>query len=227
MMTGASSEEDVLGRLTRHRVVPVAIVDDVQVAVPTARGLVQGGLPVCELTFRTSCAADAMRAITDAGLTQAAEGRTPLLLGAGTVTDVVQVDDAVAAGARFIVSPGLGEGIVERCREYGVPVFPGTATATEVQAALRLGLRTVKFFPAATSGGPAALRALNGPFPQMQFIATGGITPANMHEYLEVPAVTAVGGSWMLPPERVAAGDVDAISAATADAVARAERVPA
>ncbi len=204
---------DVLHRLTAARVVPVVVLDDARAAVPLADALVAGGLPVAEITFRTPAAADAVRAVADRG---------GVLVGAGTVLRAAQVDEAVAAGASYVVSPGLSRAVVERCREHGVPVLPGAVTATEVQTALELGLDVVKFFPAATSGGPAAVRALAAPFAGVRFVPTGGIGPADLADWLSVPAVAAVGGSWMVPRERIAAGDFGAVRELTAVAVAAA-----
>ncbi|PFG39425.1 2-dehydro-3-deoxyphosphogluconate aldolase/(4S)-4-hydroxy-2-oxoglutarate aldolase [Georgenia soli] len=208
----------LLGRLAGLRLLPVVVLEDAAAAVPLASALVAGGLPVAEVTFRTPAAADAIRAMADSGLTD--PDGAGLLVGAGTVVTPGQVDDAVAAGARFVVSPGLSRAVVERCAEHGVLVLPGTATATEVQAALTMGLRAVKFFPAATSGGPAAIRALAAPFPQMRFVPTGGITAADVGEYLALPAVLAAGGSWMVPASAVAAGNFAEVERLTAAAVA-------
>ncbi|WP_432519197.1 bifunctional 4-hydroxy-2-oxoglutarate aldolase/2-dehydro-3-deoxy-phosphogluconate aldolase [Kineococcus sp. SYSU DK006] len=206
---------DVLDRVTAARLVPVVVLDDAAAAGPLADALVAGGLPVAEVTFRTPAAADAVRAMADHG---------GVLVGAGTVLTPAQVDRAVAAGAAFVVSPGLDRAVVERCREHGVAVLPGAVTATEVQAALALGLSTVKFFPAATSGGPAAVRALSAPFADVRFVPTGGIGPDDLGRWLEVPSVLAVGGSWMVPRERIAAGDFDAVRELTARAVVLAAR---
>ena len=206
---------DVLDRVTAARLVPVVVLDDAAAAGPLADALVAGGLPVAEVTFRTPAAADAVRAMADHG---------GVLVGAGTVLTPAQVDRAVAAGAAFVVSPGLDRAVVERCREHGVAVLPGAVTATEVQAALALGLSTVKFFPAATSGGPAAVRALSAPFADVRFVPTGGIGPDDLGRWLEVPSVLAVGGSWMVPRERIAVGDFDAVRELTARAVALAAR---
>ena len=206
---------DVLDRVTAARLVPVVVLDDAAAAGPLADALVAGGLPVAEVTFRTPAAADAVRAMADHG---------GVLVGAGTVLTPAQVDRAVAAGAAFVVSPGLDRAVVERCREHGVAVLPGAVTATEVQAALALGLSTVKFFPAATSGGPAAVRALSAPFADVRFVPTGGIGPDDLQRWLDVPSVLAAGGSWMVPRERIAAGDFDAVRELTARAVALAAR---
>ncbi|MCK6211927.1 bifunctional 4-hydroxy-2-oxoglutarate aldolase/2-dehydro-3-deoxy-phosphogluconate aldolase [Georgenia sp. EYE_87] len=212
----------VLERLGELRLLPVVVLENAADAVPLGRALAGGGLPVAEVTFRTAAAADAVRALTDARLS-GPDGHE-LLVGAGTVVTPAQVDAAVAAGASFVVSPGLSPAVVERCREHGVLVVPGTATATEVQTALTMGLRTVKFFPAATSGGPAAVRALSAPFPQMRFVPTGGITEGDVAEYLALPAVLAAGGSWMVPASAVAAGDFDEVRRLTEGAVAATRR---
>lgn len=212
-----AAHEALLARLGELRLLPVVVLEDAARAAGLGGALVAGGLPVAEVTFRTAAAADSLRAMVDAGLTEPDGGG--LLLGAGTVVTPAQVDAAVAAGARFVVSPGLSRAVVERCAEHDVLVLPGTASATEVQAALTMGLRAVKFFPAGTSGGAPAIRALTGPFPQMRFIPTGGVTEANLADYLAVPAVVAAGGSWMVPAAAVAAGDVARVEELTAAAV--------
>jgi 2-dehydro-3-deoxyphosphogluconate aldolase/(4S)-4-hydroxy-2-oxoglutarate aldolase len=209
----ASRGEDVLAALAGHRIVPVVVLDDADDAAPLGRALVDGGLPVAEVTFRTAAAERAIGVLAERG---------DVLVGAGTVLTPEQVDRAVAAGARFVVSPGLSRAVVERCGEHGVLALPGAVTATEVQAALELGVSTVKFFPAGTSGGPAAIAALAAPFGHVRFVPTGGVGPANLRDYLDLPAVAAVGGSWMVPRARVAAGDVAGVAALVSDAVARA-----
>lgn len=208
--------DDVLTQLSTHRLVPVVVLDEVADAAPLADALVDGGLPVAEVTFRTAAAPEAIRVMADRG---------DVLVGAGTVLTAAQVDRAVDAGARYIVSPGTSRAVVERARERGVPVLPGAVTATEVQAALELGIETVKFFPAGSSGGAAAIAALAAPFTGVAFVPTGGIGPSNLHEYLALPSVAAVGGSWMVPRDRVRAGDVDGVRALVADAVALATRL--
>lgn len=201
---------DVLSKLSEARLVPVVVLDNVADADPLAAALVAGGLPVAEVTFRTAAAEDSIRAMS---------ARGDMLVGAGTVLTPAQVDKAVAAGASYIVSPGLSRAVVERCHEHGVLALPGALTATEVQAALELGLSTVKFFPAGTSGGPKAIAALAAPFVGVQFVPTGGVGPANLHEYLSIPAVAAVGGSWMVPRATVSAGGFDEIVRLTTEAV--------
>jgi 2-dehydro-3-deoxyphosphogluconate aldolase/(4S)-4-hydroxy-2-oxoglutarate aldolase len=201
----------VLGRLLAPRIVPVVVIRDVASALPLARALVAGGLPVAEVTFRTAEAAEAIRVL-------AAE--TELLVGAGTIIRAEQVDVAVNAGAGFVVSPGFSASVVCRCAELGVPVLPGVATATDVIAALEHGLSVLKYFPAEAIGGISALTALAGPFPDVRFVPTGGVNAANLAAYLAVPGVAAVGGSWMVAADLVAAADFDTIQRLTAEAVA-------
>jgi 2-dehydro-3-deoxyphosphogluconate aldolase/(4S)-4-hydroxy-2-oxoglutarate aldolase len=206
---------DVVSVLTATRLVPVVVLDEATNAAGLADALVAGGLPVAEVTFRTAAAAEAIRAMAD---------RDDILVGAGTVLTPDQVDQAVAAGASYVVSPGLSRAVVERCREHGVVALPGAVTATEIQAALELGVHVVKFFPAGTSGGVQAVGALAAPFAGVRFVPTGGIGPKNLLEYLSIPAVAAVGGSWMVPRDRIAARDFAAVTKLTAEAVALAAR---
>jgi 2-dehydro-3-deoxyphosphogluconate aldolase/(4S)-4-hydroxy-2-oxoglutarate aldolase len=202
---------NVLDELCSRRVVPVVVIDELDTALPLARALVEGGLPVAEVTFRTAVAAVAMRLIAD---------ETDLLVGAGTVVRPEQVDLAVDAGARFVVTPGFSPAVADRCAELGIPVVPGVATATEVIAALEHGLDLLKLFPAEASGGIPLLRALRGPFPDVRFVPTGGVSAANAADYLAVPSVAAVGGSWMVAPVLIRAGDFAAVTRLTAEAVA-------
>jgi len=201
----------ILEQLSSARLVPVVVLDDAADADSLAAALVAGGLPVAEVTFRTDAAEESIRAMS---------ARGDILVGAGTVLTPKQVDLAVAAGASYIVSPGLSRAVVERCQEHGVLALPGAVTATEVQAALELGLTTVKFFPAGTSGGAPAIAALAAPFVGVTFVPTGGIGPKNLHEYLAIPAIVAVGGSWMVPRAMVREGNFAEITRLTADAVA-------
>lgn len=194
-------------------IVPVVVLDDAADAAPLAAALVAGGLPVAEVTFRTAAAREALTAM-------AADSR--MLVGAGTVLTTEQVDQAMAAGARFIVSPGFSDAVVRHCLQRGIPVFPGVATAGEVQRAFEAGLRTVKFFPAEAAGGLAALKAIGAPFGMMRFIPTGGIGPETAAGYLRLPAVVAVGGSWMVARSLVAERRFDEITRLAAAAVATA-----
>jgi len=208
----ADSSDDVVGRLARLRVVPVAIVEDVTHAEPLARALVAGGLPCVEVTMRTPAA--------EAVLARMAEDPR-LLVGAGTVVRPDQVERVVAAGARFVVTPGFSPSVVAACREAGVPVIPGVATATEVVMGLDAGLDVLKFFPAEAAGGVRSLAALSAPFAGTRFIPTGGISLHNAAGYLEHSSVLAVGGSWMVAPALLATGDFAGIEQRAHEAARR------
>jgi 2-dehydro-3-deoxyphosphogluconate aldolase / (4S)-4-hydroxy-2-oxoglutarate aldolase len=184
---------DVLQQLKRHRIVPVIVIDDATHAEPLARALSDGGLPCAEVTFRTAAAAEALRRMTEAF--------PEMLAGAGTVLTPAQAKEAHGAGARFIVSPGLNPAVVDYCLEHGIPVYPGVCTPTEIEAALQKGLRTLKFFPAEPMGGLPFLRAIAAPYGMVDFMPTGGITLANLSDYLAYTRVVACGGSWMAPSE--------------------------
>jgi len=199
---------DVLGG---HRIVPVVVLDDPASADALGAALVEGGLPVAEATFRTPGAAAVLRRLAE---------NADLVVGAGTVLTDRQVDQALEAGARFIVSPGLSAVVVRRCQEAGVPVVPGVATATEVMQALDLGLDTVKFFPAEANGGLPTIKALAAAFPQVRFVPTGGITADTAPAYLAHPSVAAVGGSWMVAGDLLAAGRWDEVAARCAASTA-------
>ncbi|MEU9730160.1 bifunctional 4-hydroxy-2-oxoglutarate aldolase/2-dehydro-3-deoxy-phosphogluconate aldolase [Streptomyces sp. NPDC048002] len=180
-------------------VVPVVVIEDAADAVPLARALVAGGLPAIEVTLRTPCALEAIRAVA---------GEVPgAVVGAGTVITPEQVDAAVGAGARFLVSPGWTDSLLAAMRASGVPFLPGVSTTSEVVALLERGVREMKFFPAEAAGGTAYLRSLSGPLPQARFCPTGGIGPDSAPDYLALPNVGCVGGSWMLPADAVAARD--------------------
>jgi 2-dehydro-3-deoxyphosphogluconate aldolase/(4S)-4-hydroxy-2-oxoglutarate aldolase len=201
--------------VAERRVVPVIVLDDPRAAKPLAGALTAGGLPVAEVTFRTEAAEQTITAMAE---------DPALMIGAGTVISAGQVDRAVAAGARFVVSPGFSAEVVARCRQLDVPVLPGVATATELMAALDLGITTVKLFPAEPLGGVPTLRALGAVFPQVRFVPTGGISAANAPAYLAEPSVLAVGGSWMVAPGLLALHDWDAVSRLAAEAVQLARR---
>ncbi|MGW2235399.1 bifunctional 4-hydroxy-2-oxoglutarate aldolase/2-dehydro-3-deoxy-phosphogluconate aldolase [Streptomyces sp. NPDC001759] len=191
-------------------VVPVVVIEDAADAVPLARALVSGGLPAVEVTLRTPAAPDAIRAI-------AAEV-PDAVVGAGTVITPEQVRESVAAGARFLVSPGWTDVLLEAMRASGVPFLPGVSTTSEVVALLERGVREMKFFPAGAAGGTAYLRSLAGPLPQARFCPTGGIGPHDAPDYLALPNVGCVGGSWMLPADAVAARDWGRIEALAREA---------
>ncbi|SDN19254.1 bifunctional 4-hydroxy-2-oxoglutarate aldolase/2-dehydro-3-deoxy-phosphogluconate aldolase [Streptomyces wuyuanensis] len=180
-------------------VVPVVVLDDAADAVPLARALVAGGLPAIEVTLRTPAALDAIRAI--------AEEVPGAVVGAGTVITPGAVADAAAAGARFLVSPGWTDALLDAMASSGVPFLPGVSTASEVVGLLERGVHEMKFFPAEASGGTPYLTSLAGPLPQARFCPTGGITRASAGSYLTLPNVGCVGGTWMLPPDAVATRD--------------------
>ncbi|MFE0434488.1 bifunctional 4-hydroxy-2-oxoglutarate aldolase/2-dehydro-3-deoxy-phosphogluconate aldolase [Streptomyces nigra] len=180
-------------------VVPVVVVDDPSDAVPLARALVAGGLRAIEVTLRTPGALDAIRAVADAA--------PEAVVGAGTVLTPEQVTRSVEAGARFLVSPGWTDSLLDAMRASGVPYLPGVSTASEVLALLERGVRELKFFPAEAAGGTAYLKSLYGPLSQVRFCPTGGIGPGSAPDYLALPNVACVGGSWMLPADAVAARD--------------------
>ncbi|MFF5482827.1 bifunctional 4-hydroxy-2-oxoglutarate aldolase/2-dehydro-3-deoxy-phosphogluconate aldolase [Streptomyces sp. NPDC012935] len=191
-------------------VVPVVVVDDPSDAVPLARALVAGGLPAIEVTLRTPAALESIRAIADAV--------PDAVVGAGTVITPEQVTRAVTAGARFLVSPGWTDLLLEAMRASGVPYLPGVSTTSEVVALLERGVREMKFFPAEAAGGTAYLKSLNGPLPQARFCPTGGIGPTTAPDYLALPNVGCVGGSWMLPADAVAARDWGRVEALAREA---------
>lgn len=178
--------------LNQARIVPVIVIKDVAQAVPLARALVAGGLTLLEITLRTDSALEALRRIA-----AEVEGAT---VGAGTVVSRGQIATCRAAGARFIVSPGLVEDIANSARDDGIPLLPGVATPSDIMRGLGRGLSTFKFFPAESLGGVPSLKALGGPFPQVRFCPTGGVTPKNLRDYLALSNVVAAGGSWMICP---------------------------
>lgn len=208
---------DIHAILHKTGIVPVIKMDTPDHAVPLARALAAGGLPAAEITFRSSAAAASIRRIRDAV--------PDVFLCAGTVLTPEQAQQAVDAGARAIVSPGLNEETVRWCQAQNVPVIPGCATPTEVEACMRLGLDLVKLFPAAVVGGPAMLRALAGPYAAMRFMPTGGIKPENAADYLSLGNVTACGGTWIVPGAALAAGRFDEITRIAAAAAALRDRV--
>jgi 2-dehydro-3-deoxyphosphogluconate aldolase/(4S)-4-hydroxy-2-oxoglutarate aldolase len=201
----------VLEIIAAGRILPVVVLEDASGAEPLAAALREGGLRAIEVTFRTDAAAAAI-----AGITKYDED---MLVGAGTVLTAEQADRAVEAGARFIVTPGFGPAVVRHAQELGVPVFPGVATATEIQMALDAGLSTVKFFPAEQLGGVAMVKALAAPFRSVRFIPTGGVNAGNIASYLAVPSVVAVGGTWMVAPDLLAAKDWAGVTDRTRAAV--------
>ena len=197
--------------LAKNPVVPLVQADDPVIAVETSRALAAGGLRVAEVVFRTDRALECLQAVAD--------DVPEMIAGAGTVLSAEQANAALDHGAKFIVSPGLDDGVVSVAKERGVPIYPGTMTPSEVQRAFNLGLDTVKFFPASIAGGVPALKALASVFRTMKFMPTGGVSPGNLADFLAIPAVLACGGSWLTPKDAIASGDFDAITALAAEAV--------
>jgi len=201
----------ILEQFQKLGIIPVVVIDDAKDAVPLAKALCEGGLPVAEVTFRTDAAEEAIRLM--------AEACPEMLVGAGTVLTTEQVDRAVAAGSKFIVSPGLNPKVVKYCQEKNVPITPGTARPTDIEMALELGLDVVKFFPAEQNGGLAMIKAMAAPYTKVKFMPTGGINAKNLKSYLDFDKIIACGGSWMVPKDLVAAGDFEAIKNLTREAV--------
>ena len=194
----------VLDRFARAGVVPVVVLDDAKDAIPTAKAMLAGGIDVMEITFRTAAAPDAIKAVS--------ESCPDMLVGAGTVLNLEQCKLAVSLGAKFIVSPGFSAEIVSWCMENGVAVTPGCVTPTEIMAALDLGVKVIKFFPANVYGGLAAMKNLAAPFVGIKFLPTGGVNAENLRQYLDAPFIHAVGGSWVCPKKEIAAGNFQAIT---------------
>jgi 2-dehydro-3-deoxyphosphogluconate aldolase / (4S)-4-hydroxy-2-oxoglutarate aldolase len=199
-----SEKPQVADVLESVPVVPLVKADDPAVAVKISRALAAGGLTVVEVVFRTDRALECLKAVAD--------DVPEMIAGAGTVLSAAQAEQALTSGARFIVSPGLDEGVVRVARAAGVPVYPGIATATELQRAFNLGLDVVKFFPASIAGGIPAIKALASVFRTVRFMPTGGISAKNLAEFLAVPAVLACGGSWLTPDDAIAAGEYGVVT---------------
>ena len=197
-------------QLEQFRVVPVVVLDELSFATPLADALVAGGLACAEVTLRTPASLEVVATLAR---------RNDILVGAGTILDIEQVDEAIDAGAHFLVSPGFDPRVVEHALSRGIAFLPGVATASEVQAARRMGLSHLKFFPAIPAGGLSVLGALHGPFPAVRFMPTGGITLTSLDGFLSHPAVFAVGGSWMVPRPTLVAGDFDEVQRLTRDTV--------
>ena len=195
---------DVLTRLANSIVVPVVVLEKAEDAIPTAKAMAAGGVDTMEITFRTACAPEAIKAV--------AENCPEVLVGAGTIVNLEQCKLAVEMGAKFIVSPGFSEEVVGWCVENGIPVAPGCVTPTEIMAALKHGLKMVKFFPANVYGGLNAMKNLSAPFVGLKFLPTGGVNAGNIKEYVDAPFIHAVGGSWVCPKADIAAGNWEKIT---------------
>ena len=199
-------------RIASYGVVPVVVLEDVNDALPLAKALVNGGLAVAEVTFRTEAAEESIRILS----------RTypEMLLGAGTVLTIEQVDRAVKAGASFIVSPGTNPEVIEYCVKKNIPIVPGTCTPSNVETCLEYGLELVKFFPAEPCGGLDFIKAIAAPYTGVKFMPTGGINAGNVKEYLKYDRILACGGSWMVKKDLIKAGDFDTIKELTQEAAA-------
>lgn len=201
----------VLEEISKIGIVPVIALDRVEDAEPLAKALIEGGLPCAEVTFRTDAAEESIRIM--------ASKFPELLVGAGTVLTTDQVDRAVNAGAKFIVSPGLNPKVVKYCVDKGIPVTPGTANPSDVEVAIELGLEVVKFFPAEAAGGLNMIKSMAAPYTNMKFMPTGGINAANLTSYLDFGKIIACGGSWMVNKDMLKNGDFDGIKKLTQQAV--------
>lgn len=194
-----------------YGVVPVVVVEDVKDALPLAQALTEGGLPCAEVTFRTEAAEESIRRMS--------EKYPDMLVGAGTVLTIEQVDRAMGAGAKFIVSPGFDPEIVDYCLGKDIPVFPGCITPSELAQAAKRGMKVVKFFPAEQAGGVAMIKAMAAPYTMMKFMPTGGISAKNLKEYLEYDRILCCGGSWMVKGDMIQNGEFDKIKELAEEAV--------
>lgn len=195
----------ILEKFHEIGIIPVVVLNDARDAAPLGKALLEGGLPVAEVTFRTDAAEESIRILS--------ETYPDLLVGAGTVLTPEQADRAVAAGAKFIVSPGLNPRVVKHCQEKGAIITPGVVTPGEIEKALELGLEVVKFFPAEPSGGLSMIKAMAAAYTKLKFMPTGGINAKNVVDYLKYNKILACGGSWMVKGDLIAAGDFDKITA--------------
>lgn len=209
--------KSVFEKIHEIGIVPVIALEDVNAARPLAEALLRGGIACAEVTFRTAAAADTIRIMS--------EEYPELLVGAGTVLTTQQADEAWEAGASFIVSPGLNPKTVEHCINREMPVLPGVVTPSEIELALSLGLTTVKFFPAEAAGGIKMIKAMSAPYGNVRFMPTGGISLANMGDYLSFSKVIACGGSWMVKKELIEQGRFDTIAKLSAEAMKKKEEI--
>ena len=200
----------VLKQMQEFGIIPVVVLNDTKDAEPLGKALVEGGIPCAEVTFRTEAAEESIRIM--------AEKFPEMLVGAGTILTTEQVDRAVAAGAKFIVSPGLNPKVVQYCIDKNIPVTPGIITPGEMEQAIELGLEVVKFFPAESFGGLKTIKSMAAPYNKMKFMPTGGISPSNVREYLAFDKIIACGGSWMVAGNLVKEGKFDEITRLVAEA---------
>lgn len=203
--------DKILEQIEKIGIVPVIVIDDAKDAVPLARALIEGGLPAAEVTFRTAAAKEAIVAIR--------REFPEMIVGAGTVLTTEQANEAIEAGAQFVVSPGLNPEVVSYCIERGVTMLPGCSSPTDIEKAMNLGLSEVKFFPSEHIGGLPVIKAMSAPYGKVRFMPTGGLNEKNMGAYLDDPKIIACGGSFMVTKELIAAGDFDRIRQLTEKAV--------
>lgn len=203
--------ENIYSKIKETGIIPVVVLDQAEDAAPLAKALCDGGIPCAEVTFRTQAAEEAIRVMS--------EKYPQMLVGAGTVLTTDQVNRAVEAGAKFIVSPGLNPTVVDYCVKRGIPIIPGCSTPSDVEVAMEFGLSVVKFFPAEPAGGLNYIKAISAPYSNIRFMPTGGINPKNVSSYLECPAILACGGSWMAKKELIREGKYDEIEKLVREAV--------
>ena len=207
---------EMMKRIEEMGIVPVVVIEDAEQALPLAEALCAGGLPCAEVTFRTEAAKDAIREM---------KKKENMLVGAGTVLTISQVEEAVEAGAEFIVSPGFNKKVVRYCKEKGITIIPGVCTPTEVEMALEENLEVVKFFPAEAAGGIAMIKAMSAPYASVRFMPTGGITAENLTDYLSFDKVIACGGSFMVSKKLIAEKQFDKIEELAKEAVALCKKI--
>jgi len=208
---------DIINKIADAKLIPIITIDRVEDAIPLAKAIIDGGLPVMEITFRTDAAEESIRTIS--------KMVPEALIGAGTITTLERVKKAHLAGSQFIITPGVSTDVLDYCRAEKLPVFPGICTPTDVMQVMEFGVEIVKFFPVALFGGVSAIKAFSGPFPTIRFIPTGGISESDLHEYLALSKVIACGGSWMVKTDMINAGDFDGITALVKKAVALVESI--
>ena len=208
---------NVSEQIAKIGIVPVVVLNDVKDAEPLAKALVEGGLPCAEVTFRTDAAEESIKIMS--------EKFPDMFVGAGTVLTIDQVNRAVNAGAKFIVSPGFDPEIVDYCISKDIPVYPGIITPSELAQAVKRGLKVVKFFPAEAFGGLNTIKNLAAPYNMVKFMPTGGVNPKNVEDYLNYDKIVACGGTWMVKGDLIKAGEFDKIKELTAEAAAIVKKI--
>lgn len=210
------NKNEILSAISKTKIVPVIKIDNIDDTLPLLAALSKGGINIAEITYRTACAAEA--------ISLAQKNFPDMIIGAGTVINLVQAKEAVSLGVDFIVSPGFDEVVADYCADIGIIYFGGCVTPTEIMKAVDKGLEIIKFFPAESNGGLKSIKALSAPFPQIKFMPTGGINKENIREYLSFPKIIACGGSWMVADQLIKNGDFDAVTKLTAEALQEVNR---